>query len=391
MTSTTREGRLEKIKKIQESRGSKVLIYLTSDRPGFIAGQIGTDSIRPMFDHIRFLANSKVDKLDLLLYSRGGSVETPWPLINMCREFFKKVNVIIPYRAHSATTLIALGADEILMSKKAEMGPIDPMLTKIPTGESQNQRTQPEVVNVEDVMAYISFLKDKAGLSDQSALSQSVGILAEKLGPLTLGSIYREHSHIRLIARKLLLSHEGLAIEEHKINTIIENLAEKMFFHGHAISRKEATEIGLPVKYPDDQLETDIWDLFESYEDLLKLNIPLDFIGHDFSKSDFTEEVIIALIESEYCTTGFKGTFRSKAIKQMPPQLNLNLNLNLQLPPNLQTDQLPQAIQQLLQKMLQDLQKNAQSIITEELNKQAPISGYKPTLEHAYWKKIEGD
>lgn len=45
----------------------------------------------------------------------------------MFREYSQKgsFSVLIPYRAHSAATVIALGADEIVMTKKAELGPID--------------------------------------------------------------------------------------------------------------------------------------------------------------------------------------------------------------------------------------------------------------------------
>ena len=42
------------------------------------------------------------------------------------------MEVLIPYRAKSAATLIALGADRILMSDSSELGPIDPLLGSVP-------------------------------------------------------------------------------------------------------------------------------------------------------------------------------------------------------------------------------------------------------------------
>jgi ClpP class serine protease len=50
----------------------------------------------------------------------------PWRLISLFREYAAKVAVLLPYRAYSAATLLALGADEIVMHPFAEMGPIDP-------------------------------------------------------------------------------------------------------------------------------------------------------------------------------------------------------------------------------------------------------------------------
>lgn len=38
---------------------------------------------------------------------------------------------MVPYKAHSAATLIAIGCDEIVMGSKSELGPIDPALNRI--------------------------------------------------------------------------------------------------------------------------------------------------------------------------------------------------------------------------------------------------------------------
>jgi ClpP class serine protease len=82
-----------------------------------------------MYDHIRDLPKSS--RIDLFLYSRGGAIEVPWRMITMLREHCNHLSVLIPYRALSAATLIALGCDEIVMGGKAELGPIDPALIPI--------------------------------------------------------------------------------------------------------------------------------------------------------------------------------------------------------------------------------------------------------------------
>jgi len=53
------------------------------------------------------------------------------------------------------------------------------------------------------------------------------------------------------VARKLLTSRKE-KIEEDRISTIIDALTEKMYSHGHAIGRKEASELGLSVDKPED-------------------------------------------------------------------------------------------------------------------------------------------
>ena len=39
------------IKKIEEIRGSRVIVYITGDRPG-LSAPIAEDVIRPMYDHL---------------------------------------------------------------------------------------------------------------------------------------------------------------------------------------------------------------------------------------------------------------------------------------------------------------------------------------------------
>jgi ClpP class serine protease len=69
-----------------------------------------------------------VDQIDLYLYSIGGALEAPWQIISTIRQFCKKLNILIPYKAYSAATLVAIGADKILMGRKGELGPIDPQM-----------------------------------------------------------------------------------------------------------------------------------------------------------------------------------------------------------------------------------------------------------------------
>jgi hypothetical protein len=129
----------------------------------------------------------------------------------------------------------------------------------------------PQEIAIEDVSAFLAFIKEKAGLTDQSALAQTVSFLVNQIGPTTLGSVSRQNSHIRLVARKLLTSRKE-KMDEEKINAVIETLTEKMYSHGHAIGRKEAKDIGLPVEYPEDETEKLIWELYLFYEKFCSLS-----------------------------------------------------------------------------------------------------------------------
>jgi len=67
----------------------------------------------------------QVDILRFILNSPGGDGITAEKIVEMCRSYCKKFEVIIPNMAKSAATMIALGCDEIVMGYCSEIGPID--------------------------------------------------------------------------------------------------------------------------------------------------------------------------------------------------------------------------------------------------------------------------
>ena len=252
------------IKRIEEIRGSKVICFLTSLRPN-VPSQISDDSVRVFFDHLLLLEKRPVKKLDIFLCSNGGSGTVPWRLVSLFREFSKSFNVLIPYRAYSAASLIALGADEIVMHPFAEMGPIDPTVSNEfnPTDNTGRRLG----ISVEDVTAYVNFVKSTVGITHEDELVKTIEILAQKVHPLAIGNVERFISQSRMIAKKILRTHmEDKDI--HVIDEIIENMASKLYFHGHPINRKEAKDelklkvnIDLPLN-----LEEAMWGLYKIYE-----------------------------------------------------------------------------------------------------------------------------
>lgn len=264
-----RAERLTLIQQIEELRKSRVVIYFCGDRH-LTPAQIAEDAIRPMYEHLKNLKPfpSSSRKLDFYLYSRDGMMETPWKVITMLREFCDELHVIIPYKAYSAATMLALGADKIWMTDKSELSPIDPalQLRKVPQGQSPFFLDE---IGVEDVASYVKFLRERVGLTDQAALTGAIGTLAESLTPPLLGRIERIYNHIRLVARKLLALCQP-PMEDTRVTAIVEALTEKTYVHGHGIGRKEAKLIGLQVEYMDGEVADAVWNLFKDYEEALQ-------------------------------------------------------------------------------------------------------------------------
>jgi hypothetical protein len=387
---SSRESRLEIIRNIERKRDSKVLVYFCGDRPGLTAN-IAADAIRPLYEHLSTFATpgNKVELIDFYLYSLGGRMEVPWRIATMLREFCKSLNVIIPYKAYSAATLIALSADKIIMTRKGELSPIDPSLHLIiPEAERPKMGLPPEI-GVEDISAYITFVKERAGLTDQMALSKSIEILADKLSPPVLGQIQRSYSHIRLVAGKLL-SLCRPSLEERRITTIIESLTEKMYLHGHGIGREEAKEMGLQIENTDNVEEDLFWNLYLAYEDLLKLDANPDPESYfppgqdEYSEQDTSIACIESLQKLHLC----KGELKLKRIRKIPPQPTINVNFGLQLPPGVQAPQIPQQIQQAIQQLLQQGAQAVRNQVIAEIARQSPVIGARTHLLGGKWVLI---
>ena len=382
-----RENRLDLIGKIEKLRGSRVLVYFTGDwQP--IGSRIAEDAVRPLYKHLLALgdADSETSKIDLFLYSRGGDVSVPWRIVTMIREFCGEFCVLIPYKAHSAATMISLGADRIVMGRKAELSPIDPTLVRAPGGEST---VPPPEISVEDVSSYISFMRERAKITDQAALGQVVSQLAAHLAPLTLGSVNRQYSHIRLVARKLLLSRRE-KIEEAKIGAIIDALTEKMYSHGHAIGRREAAELGLPISAPEKRLETLIWDLYLEYESLLRLAEPIDpeeLLTVNARDEHVEERIPLALIESREKLDIFEinAVFRRK--RQIPPNPQINVNMNFGLPPGVDPSQLPANFPQVVQQLLGQITQGIPQLVQQEIARQSNVIGIEGRTYGGRWRE----
>src|SRR5512143_3915532 len=97
--------RAQYIKEIESLRGSSLICYLTSLRPN-LPSQMADDAVRVMFDHLLRLPSRPVPKLDVFICSNGGSGTVPWRLVSLLREYSKSFNVLIPYRAYRAATIL---------------------------------------------------------------------------------------------------------------------------------------------------------------------------------------------------------------------------------------------------------------------------------------------
>lgn len=239
--------RIDLYKQIEAERQSKLLVYITSTRGG-LETQIANDILPKFTEHLDKLGDTQ--KITLYLYTNGGNTLAAWSLVNLVRSFCKEFEVIIPANCFSSGTLICLGSDNIVMTKQATLGPIDPSVNgpfnpMIPGINDPNAKLP---VSVEYVNAYIEMAKTNFGINDQSCMKDLLLSLSDKIHPMTLGQVYRTRSQIQMLARKLMKWHKLSPEQE---DEIIKFLCSESGSHDYSIHRGEAVEhLGLHVEKP---------------------------------------------------------------------------------------------------------------------------------------------
>ncbi len=116
----TRRVALEEMEKFSEGKKAAYIAFLCSETSG---AAIDSDDI-PAFGDV-LMSVGEVDELNLIINSPGGDGTVAEKIIELCRAYCKDFKVIVPNRAKSAATIIALGADQIVMGYCSELGPID--------------------------------------------------------------------------------------------------------------------------------------------------------------------------------------------------------------------------------------------------------------------------
>ncbi len=304
----------KELETLAKLRKSEVIAYFTSDKnsgnpakPDLFLAQIADDAI-PLFSK-QLKTIGKVPKISLFLYSAGGFLTTPWPIANLLREYCDELEVIVPFRALSAATLLALSADKIVMTPLSQLGPIDPTGNFI-LGDKNLQ------VQVEDITSFISFAKEKVKLNSQQSLSDVLQEITKHIPPQVVGSINRTHSLIRMLAEKMLKLHSK-PIPPKLAAKITSQLTETLFSHQHYINRTEAKEsigFGNLIEFANPKNEDAINNLFDVYTESSTVLEPFDPIAILGDNTEHDMEVLRAAVHSSKLQFSLVGKYKLQKV-----------------------------------------------------------------------------
>ncbi|HHV54456.1 MAG TPA: hypothetical protein GXX55_03260 [Firmicutes bacterium] len=191
----------------------------------------------------------EVSQLDLLLESSGGDVDSAVKIAKLCFNYTQDFQVLVPFYAKSAASLLALYGKTLVMTKASELGPVDPQVR--PPG------VRDQWVPAHSVDEAVKFIGEVEEPIVKAAL-------VEKLDPYIIGA-YRNAQE----ASRQYLS-EALALHSQaKRDEVVEVFTRRLRSHGYPIDRERCRELGLNVQFPDPQVEKAMEDVQELYEEIL--------------------------------------------------------------------------------------------------------------------------
>ena len=231
---------------------------------------IAQDCIDPFVDLLEQIGPTK--RISLLLHTNGGHTLAAWRLVNLIRIFCDDLEILIPLKALSAGTLICIGANRLVMTKQAALGPIDPSVNN-PLNPQTNIGGQSKQVpvSVESVRGYLDAAREELKIEGEQALTSVLLNLTSHIHPLVLGEIFRTQAQIRFLAEKLLPRQVD---DDDKIKSIIDFLCADSGSHDYTIDRREAVDLGLNVEKPSDDFYKVLRKIHLSYTKELRLLEP---------------------------------------------------------------------------------------------------------------------
>ena len=218
----------QRLGQIERKRRSRIIALVHRDEP-FEYRMIDIEDSEDVLAAIRDTPSNK--PIEMIVHTPGGMGLASLQIARALKAHPAKKTVFVPHWAMSGGTLIALAADEIVMSEHAVLGPVDPQLG------------YPAVSILKPLE-----MKPAAAVDDFTIILADVAkkVIAEsrkEICDLLLGK----------------LSEEGAC-------SVADDLISGKYFHGHAVTVDDARQIGLKVSTDMPREIIEVLELFPRQE-----------------------------------------------------------------------------------------------------------------------------
>jgi hypothetical protein len=265
------------ISQIESRLGERILTYWNGPN-----GSICNNDVAGLYGILRSMG--KIDNLSLFIKSDGGHGQASLRMVNLLRRFVAQLTAIVPLECASAATMLALGADKILMGPLAHLSAVDTSLTHdLSPIDRDNDRvsvSQDELQRV--VRLWQTQTKDKASNPYQA--------LFPHVHPLVIGAVDRSSALSIKLCVEILSYHMRDTKKALKISNVLNSGYPS---HNYPITLREARRIGLKAEPLDEDINQLLFELNEIYAEMGQR------ASTDFDERNSHDNTILNIIEGK--------------------------------------------------------------------------------------------
>jgi serine dehydrogenase proteinase len=240
------------IRKIEARLGEPLLTYWNSQN-----GSICDNDVVGLYGILRSIG--RVERLSLFIKSTGGSGQSSLRMVNLLRQFVRRLTVLVPLECESAATMMALGADRILMGPLAHLSAVDTSLTHdLSPVDRDNDRVSVSQDELHRVVKLWQAQAEEEGANPYASLFAYVH-------PLVVGAVDRSSALSTKLCIEILSYHMKDAKKAREISNTL-NAAYPS--HSYPITLREARRIGLKVEPLDEAINQSFFELNEIYSEM---------------------------------------------------------------------------------------------------------------------------
>jgi hypothetical protein len=200
------------------------------------------------------------ETLYLFLKSAGGTGQASLRIVNLLRQYCHHLVALVPLECASAATMIALGANEILMGPLAYLTAVDTSLTHaLSPLDRDNDRVS---VSLDELTRVIRLWQNEQQSGERENPYRA---LFQHVHPLVIGAVDRAESLSIMLCKELLAYHMA---DEAAAAQVANTLNAKYPSHNYPILFEEARRIGLKTGHLPAPVNTLLLELNECYSEM---------------------------------------------------------------------------------------------------------------------------
>jgi len=240
------------LRTIEELLGAPLLVYWNSG-----GGSVCDNDVVGLYELLR--QSTRREKVFMFIKSDGGSGQAALRIVHLLREFADRVCALVPMECMSAATMIALGADEILMGPIARLSAVDTSLRHaLSPLDRENDRVSVSQNEVQRILSHWRELSHGSQTHPYEALFKYVH-------PLVIGAVDRATSLSIRLCEEILGYH---MTDSEAIKQISDKLNSDYPAHSYPITLREAQRIGLNAAPLPSQVNDALLQLNEQYSEM---------------------------------------------------------------------------------------------------------------------------